>query len=77
MMVVDVTPGDPVGLSLPRHLFTGRFERNYFGAEQANFDVSLDGRRFLMVRRKETLQPTVIQVIVNWPSVLLPPGVRE
>ncbi len=74
VVAVDVAPGPELVLSRPRRLFTGRFERNLFGGNRANFDVPLDGRRFLMVRRKETAEPTVIHVVLNWPSVLLPPG---
>ena len=71
VMVVDVAPGPELFLSRPQRLFTGRFERALVGGGGANFDVSLDGRRFLMVKRKETVQPTVIHVVLNWPSVLL------
>ena len=73
-MVVDVTPGPEPVLSPPRRLFTGRFEPNLFGGQSANFDVSPDGSRFLMVRRKETVQATVIHVVLNWPLVLLAAG---
>ena len=72
MIAVEVAPGDELALSPPHRLFTGRFESNPFEGG-ANFDVSLDGSRFLMVRRKETTQPTVIHVVVNWPEVLLGP----
>jgi len=74
MLVVSVSPGREPVLSPPRQLFTGRFERNLFGGESANFDVSPKGDRFLMVRRKETVQPTVIHIVLNWPSVFLPAG---
>ena len=74
MMAVDLPPGSELAPSRPRRLFTGRFERNLFGGGSANFDVSLDGTRFLMVRRKEAAQPTTIHVVLNWPSVLLPAG---
>lgn len=70
LMIVDVSPGPEPVLSPPRRLFTGRFEPSSFGLESANFDVSPDGGRFLMVRRKETLQPTVIHMVLNWPLVL-------
>ena len=76
VMVVDVAPGSELVLSPPRRLFTGRFERALVGGGGAWFDVSLDGRRFLMVRRKEMTQPTVIHVVLNWPSVFLSSGGR-
>ena len=53
MLAVEVAPGDELALSPPHRLFTGRFESNPFEGG-ANFDVSLDGSRFLMVRRQET-----------------------
>jgi hypothetical protein len=71
MMVVDVASGAERTLSRPRRLFTGRFERNRFGGGQANFDVSRDARRFLMVRRREIVQPNVIHVVLNWPDALM------
>lgn len=74
MLVVGVSPGAEPVPSPPRQLFLGRFERNLFGGESANFDVSPEGDRFLMVRRKETVRPTVIHIVLNWPSVLLPAG---
>jgi serine/threonine-protein kinase len=71
MMAVDVAPGAELVLSPPRRLFTKRFEHTLMGGGQANFDISIDGQRFLMVRRKRVVQPTVIHVVLNWPSILL------
>jgi hypothetical protein len=71
MMVVDVAPGATLNPSSPRRLFTGRFENTLIGGGLANFDVSLDGARFLMVRREQSAQPNVIHLVLDWPSALL------
>lgn len=74
-MMVDEVPGDRGSeLGVPTRLFSGQFERNLFGGSSANFDVSIDGERFLMVRRRDLVHPTVIDVVLNWDAVLLPPG---
>ncbi|MBI4501998.1 MAG: serine/threonine-protein kinase [Gemmatimonadetes bacterium] len=52
----------------PTLLFTGHFNRVPYGGEQANYDVSPDGSRFVFVRRKNLPHPTVIHVVINWPE---------
>ena len=53
----------------PKVLFAARFlERAGGGA--TNFDVSLDGRRFVMVRQKNPQEPTVIHIVLNWQEAL-------
>jgi hypothetical protein len=34
--------------------------------EQANYDVSPDGRRFLMIKTEAQPPPTELRLIVNW-----------
>jgi Tol biopolymer transport system component len=41
-----------------------------FGADTANYDVSPDGKRFLLTRRKDPVTATVIDVVLNWPQTL-------
>jgi serine/threonine-protein kinase len=77
MMVVNVAPGTELQPGRPRHLFNGRFDHSLIGGGEANYDVSPDGHRFLMVRRMRSVQPTILQVVFDWPSVLLPPGDRR
>jgi serine/threonine-protein kinase len=60
-----IEPGAPVTL------FEGRYDRTPYGGRSANYDVSLDGQRFLMVRRKDLPQPSTIHVVLNWPDALL------
>ena len=53
----------------PLELFIDTFERFGIGAGKPNYDVSPDGQRILMVRRRNPLQPTTVRVVVNWPEV--------
>jgi Tol biopolymer transport system component len=70
MMSVSLREGSAIDLSAPEALFEGRFEYNLAGARTSNYDVSLDGSRFVMVRRKNPVTPTVIQVVFNWSEQL-------
>jgi hypothetical protein len=51
-------------------LFEGRYEGavGWFG--YANYDVSADGQRFLMIRSEEEPAPTRIHVVLNWAEEL-------
>jgi len=40
------------------------------GASTANYDVSLDGSRFLIIRRENPITATAIDVVLNWPETL-------
>ena len=65
MMAVDVNPGPPLVVSKPRRLFEGRY-RPTFGF-WANYDVTPDGKRFLMVKTiEEAHAANEINVVVNW-----------
>ena len=70
MMAVGVSQGSEIAPSVPLELFTGRFDRREPGGEFANYDISADGLRFLMVRRRSSATPSVIQVVLDWPSLL-------
>ena len=65
MMVVDVTAGrdSSLLLSAPRVLFEQRYD---FGTGQttANYDVSQDGQRFLMV--KDDSDSGRLNVVLDW-----------
>ena len=41
------------------------------GSESANYDLSLDGERLLVAKRKTTITATVIDVVLDWPRTLL------
>jgi serine/threonine-protein kinase len=63
MMAVDVSTKPDLVLSQPRLLFELRYS---FGSAQsiANFDVSLDGQRFVMV--KDESGSGRLNVVLNW-----------
>jgi hypothetical protein len=63
MMAVDVHTTPEISLSQPRMLFEQRYA---FGAAQtiANYDVSPDGQRFLMV--KDESSSDRLNVVLNW-----------
>jgi Tol biopolymer transport system component len=74
MMVVTTRGGSWTSPSTPEVLFEGRFEKTRWGAGTANYDVSPDGQRFVMVRRKNPVAPVLIHVILNWPEALRVPS---
>lgn len=48
----------------PRLLFEGHFERLLPNA--ANYDVTPDGQRFLMIKEAQTARPPQITVVLDW-----------
>ena len=49
----------------PEVLFDGGY-MNAHASGHANYDVSLDGERFLMIRRAGDQNPQEIRVVLNW-----------
>ena len=72
-MVVALGDGPGLVPEAPRMLFNGRYEMPNWGGSNANYDVSPDGQRFLMIRRKTIPTANVIKIVLNWPAVLLEP----
>jgi serine/threonine-protein kinase len=67
MFAVGVTGGSDIGFGAPRRLFTGTFVVDSREDGARNYDVSLDGKRFLMfVRQQVTVPPPSFQVLLNW-----------
>ena len=66
MMAVEITTRPSFTASKPRVLFEGRYEPS--PATTPNYDVSLDGQRFLMLKPnlQEASAPTQINVVLNW-----------
>jgi serine/threonine-protein kinase len=66
MMAVDVSTQSGFTAGKPRMLFEGRYERAPIPI--ANYDVSPDGQRFLMLKPSESTEaaPTQINVVLNW-----------
>ena len=64
MMAVDVVLSTSLSFGKPHVLFEGSY---LFGAtESQGFDVSRDGRRFLMLKPERRFEPIPLSVIVNW-----------
>ncbi len=71
MMAVDITAQASFAAGKPRQLFEGHYLTGG-GYARANYDVSPDGQRFLMLRPVEGEQaaPTQINVVLNWTEEL-------
>ena len=64
MMAVDITTQPGFSAGKPKLLFEGPYEPTL---TNANYDVSPDGQRFLMLKAGETeAAPTQINVVLNW-----------
>ena len=79
MMAVDVATQPGFAAGKPRMLFEGPYEPAQIPV--ANYDVSPDGQRFLMLKPVEQAQaaPTQINVVLNWFEELkrrVPPGTK-
>ncbi len=70
MMAVEVETEPSLSLSKPEILFEGRYEGAAGWAGYANYDVTPDGQRFLMIRSEEEPAPTRIHVVLNWAEEL-------
>jgi serine/threonine-protein kinase len=64
MMAVDVTLSPTFSVRAPQRLFAGDYLSSY--PFTANYDVTPDGRMFVMVKIADTTLPTQINVVVNW-----------
>jgi eukaryotic-like serine/threonine-protein kinase len=66
MMAVDIATEPSFAAGTPQMLFEGRYELAPFPI--ANYDVSTDGERFLMLKPSESPEaaPTQINVVLNW-----------
>ena len=67
MMVVTVQTVPEFGVSAPKELFSGRYES---GWASANYDIDPNGQRFIMIKPDERLEPTQINVVLNWSEEL-------
>ncbi len=78
MMAVEVTTQPAFSAGKPRLLFDGAYVLS--PVTLANYDVSPDGQRFLMLKGSEQAQAlTQINVVLNWFEELkrrVPSGVK-
>ena len=77
MMAVEIATQPGFAAGKPRMLFEGPYDPTVFTAP--NYDLSPDGRRFLMLKRFEqgVAAPAQINVVLNWFEELksrVPPG---
>jgi len=72
MMAVDVDTQAGFSVGKPRQLFEGRYQTTNAGWVRANYDVSADGQKFLMLKPVEQQQAPVteITVVLNWQEEL-------
>jgi eukaryotic-like serine/threonine-protein kinase len=67
MMVAAVTTKPAFSAAKPTLLFEGHYERGSFSYSiQPNYDVSLDGQRFLMIKTSELEAAAQVNVVLNW-----------
>ena len=65
LMAVPITLQPTFAAGVPRPLFRSDFEPS--GTNTSGYDVSPDGRRFLMIQPTEPEQPaTQVSVVINW-----------
>jgi len=72
MMAVDISATGGFVAGKPRLLFEGNYLKNSQGYARPNYDISLDGERFLMIKSVDQGQPapTQINVVLNWTEEL-------
>jgi serine/threonine-protein kinase len=77
MMVAEVTTSPTFKVSAPRILWEGHYSHGMSsscgppGPTSSNYDVTPDGKRFLMIRdRDQDANPNVIQVVLHWANEL-------
>ena len=65
--------GDRFVSDEPVEILPGTWHRpsSETGSATANYDVSLDSNRILLVRRKNPVTATVIDVVMDWPQTLV------
>jgi len=66
MMVVNINPDPEFNVSKPNLLFRGWYSTDRIAA---NYDISPDGQRFLMIKGEQTAA-TQIKVVLNWAEEL-------
>ena len=69
MMVVAVDPGPKLNVGRPTELFEGTYRRSPARNNPPNYDVSLDGKRFLMVTGTATDEDATsaqLIVVLHW-----------
>ena len=63
MMVAEIINQPAFKAGKPRLLFEGRYENLSW---EANYDVSPDGQKFLMLKSLDDTPPNQINIVLNW-----------
>ena len=67
LMAVTVGPGPEPSFGEPRLLFSGPYSNASREDGHRDYDVTRDGKRFLMLRLRETLtKPPTLEVVIDW-----------
>jgi eukaryotic-like serine/threonine-protein kinase len=68
MMAVEIARQPSLSAGRPKVLFAGQYQPSPNPVPNANYDVSPDGQRFLMLKpsAQEQVAPTQINVVLNW-----------
>jgi hypothetical protein len=75
LMAVDVKLGDRLTASAPRMLFKGC--PSFLTAIERDYDVTADGKRFVLTCQGEETRKRTITVAIEWASIVKwPPGSR-
>lgn len=64
MMAAQVSAQPGFVVNKPQLLFAGQYEPAQL--TRANYDVSADGQRFLMVKSSEEQAGTQVNIVLNW-----------
>ncbi len=69
LMSVSIATRPGFSAGTPRMLFEAQFRGE--NSDTFSYDVSLDGRRFLMIKESEPVRrPTQLNVVLNWAEEL-------
>ena len=66
VLAVDIGAASSFEPGIPRTLFDGNYLFPATSSDAREYDISRDGKRFLMVRRESSSIPTHINVVLNW-----------
>jgi dipeptidyl aminopeptidase/acylaminoacyl peptidase len=84
MMAVDVQPGTALTVAKPRVLWQGDYlagvgsSCGMAGPTSANYDVTADGQRFLMIRDEAPqIECKLLRLVSNWSTTLRAPQPAE
>ncbi len=73
MMAVGISATADFSATLPRLLFEGKYK--FSGTTVSGYDVTADGKRFLMVQPAESARPAnEIDIVLNWSAELKKAG---